>query len=139
MRLYISLAIFIFSLAGPVQAADCSGCSFQKVNWTTSEQVHPTEMVDDDIVYYKKVSLGTGPASGSADVAHGITNLDKVIGIWTIWDNGSLGSDDSAVYEMAPDAQMRIYVGDTYIRVIVTASKADRTGTAYVFYTKTGD
>lgn len=62
------------------------------LNYSTSEQATNRTWVDGRTIYQKTISFGSLPASGSASVNHGITNLDLVIEMHAFAHNPSVSA-----------------------------------------------
>lgn len=115
------------------------GTSFLKENWTTTEQVHPTEEWDGQPVYYKYVTMSTGPDTTTVSVNHSISNLENIIDAKIVTNRSGTGrrvwasSGGTGAYDM-------FTITDTQVQWLSTSNRSSWYPTNwYLKYTKTTD
>lgn len=103
-------------------------------NYSTSEVSTGFTWTNGKTIYKKSVDLGTYPNNTSKNVAHGITNLDKVIKI----EGSSSGSGFSydTLGQYYDTSRARVYISGSNIVVQSNFNATALSGVATIFYTK---
>lgn len=105
----------------------------QTTNYSTSEQDSGLRWTDGSIIYQKTVSLGALPNATSTTDAHGISNLDQIIKIEGMADDGT--DQIPLPYYHATDG-VDVAVDDTNINLVTEDNKSGFTGYLTIFYLK---
>ena len=101
--------------------------------YSTSEKDSGLRWIDDSTIYQKTISLGALPNASSSTDAHGITNLDQIIKIEGMADDGT--DQIPLPYYHATDG-VDVSVDDTNITIVTEDNKAGFTGYLTIFYLK---
>jgi len=106
------------------------------INWTTTEQVHPSMRFNGAPCYYKYVDFGQLPNATSKSVAHGITGLDQVVHHLLVPRDGS-DVRRSSPWISSSTSSFALYIDQTNVSVVAQADQSGSTE-SYVFmiYTK---
>ena len=107
------------------------------LNWTTTEQVHPTMQYNGATCYYKYVDFGQLPNATTKAVAHGITGLDFVLSALLIPIDGSNVRRITAWISTATSSHA-LYIDNTNVNVIAQGNQSGSAASnCYLIYTKT--
>lgn len=106
-----------------------------KVNYSTTEHVVGT-WIDGSVLYEKTIDCGTLPNATSKNVAHNISNLDKVVMIDGVAGNVSAFFSLPYVYSSA-DGNITVFVAGTDIRLITATDYSNYHAYVTLRYTKT--
>jgi len=106
------------------------------IGYSTSEKDTGLTWTDGSHIYAKTVHFGTAPNNASKQVAHGISNLDKVIKL-----DGFAVNTNNQYYALplmfANSAyNTQVYVDASYIYMINTADRSAYDCYVTLFYTK---
>lgn len=107
-------------------------------NYSTSEQDTGFTWVDGKHIYKKTVNFGALPDSTNKTVAHGISNLSRVIKI----ESTSYNSVDSNFTHIpSPGVSDSIYsmnlqVNATGVRIVTGTNRSNETAYVTIYYTK---
>ena len=105
------------------------------MNYSTSETKTGATWIDGSPIYKKTVNFGTLPNNNNKHVAHGITNLSKIIEIKGYTSNGNLFIP--LPIDSTTNAPTAIYVDSTDIVYTTTSDRTSYTETyVTLYYTK---
>ena len=108
-------------------------------SYSTSEVATPHKWIDGKTIYKKTIAYGTLPNSTSKSVAHGISNLSRVMDIQTeVYEaSGHYYYKLGHVNVNALTTQISMYLDDTSIVMQTGTNRTGLTANVTVFYTKT--
>ena len=105
---------------------------FIAFDWSTSEQIYPFETIGGQTVYAKYYSVANFPNSTTANIAHGITDLDRVIEL-------SIEAKSGTTYirgDANVSSTLLSYVLGSNLVVISTVNYSAYSGKIFIKYTK---
>lgn len=106
------------------------------LDWTTSEQVHPTMTLDGDPIYYKYIETGAMPNNAEKTTAHGITGLNLLLESWAVMTHAPTSQQRMLGYGTSTTSLTWYFVDDTNITTGANADWSSSTTRVYMMYTK---
>lgn len=113
--------------------------NFPVTSYSTSEVETEAKWIDGKTIYKKTINFGTLPNSSAKVVAHGISNLAKIIRIEQHIDNGSSNSKGFLQLASTPTSITGFNLYGTNTSVVIETNSDRSSVTAYItlYYTKT--
>ena len=109
------------------------------MNYSTSEQDTGCKWIDGRKIYKKTVDCGTGPNNTSKSVAHGISNLRRVIRLEGYGYDGSSCIPLQFASTNAP-ASVQVFANSSVVNLTTGVDRSNLTETyVTLWYTKTTD
>ena len=126
----------------PMPSFDYSNTSPEAMNFSTDEKVIGT-WIDGKPLYQKTVNCGALPNNTTKEIAHDISNIDKVINIKGIAINASantyLNIPTITINQSLVNYQIGMDVNNTYVRILTGIDRSSYSAYVTLQYTKTTD
>lgn len=107
------------------------------INYSVAEQDTGLKWIDGKKIYQKTINFGNLPNKTTKNIAHGISNLKRVIHISATWIQSETYSGSLETMGGDGDNGVDIYVNATNLSIITSTDRSNRFAYITVQYTKT--